>query len=87
MLIPLGVLITTVMIVFREHPEPLQVSYGVLVVALTYRSVYMHREYRQLAKMGILTSGTPLFVIAFILWNGATVAHACFLRLWHLPIS
>lgn len=68
-LIPLGVVITTVMIAFRDHPEPLQVSYGVLVVALVARSVFINRGYTGLRRLSMLESSTPMFALAFILWN------------------
>ena len=62
--------ITAVMIAYRQYPQPMQVSYGALVLALVYRSAAVHKQHRQLSVTGILFTSTMLMSIAFVLWVG-----------------
>jgi hypothetical protein len=57
-------------------PVP-QVSYGVLVVALVARSVFINRGYTGLRRLSMLESSTPMFALAFILWNRGCPSLPC----------
>ena len=69
-LILAGVGITALMIVFRDSPLPLQLSYGVLNITLIGRSLLIARKTRPLLDSVLLTSGFVTFTIAFSFWVG-----------------
>lgn len=64
----LGIIITVVMIVFRDSPLPLQLSFGLLNVTLILRSIVIAKNDKILSKSMLLSSGFIVFTVAFILW-------------------
>jgi hypothetical protein len=64
----LGIAITVLMVVMRESPLPLQLSYGALVVSLLWRSAMMSYRDKRLADTALLSTGCVSFAIAFTFW-------------------
>ena len=79
--------ITAVMIAYRQYPQPMQVSYGALVLALVYRSAAVHKQHRQLSVTGILFTSTMLMSIAFVLWVGKAVPRSSLVLLWIVDVN
>jgi Ceramidase len=72
----LGIAITVLMIVMRESPLPLQLSYGALVVTLLWRSALMSYRDKRLADTALLSSGCVSFAIAFTFWVCTLLSHS-----------
>ena len=79
--------ITAVMIAYRQYPQPMQVSYGALVLALVYRSAAVHKQHRQLSVTGILFTSTMLMSIAFVLWVGKAVPRSSLVLLLIVDVN